>query len=104
VSKSKFGITIWKAHDNIVLGNTLKENTQKGICLKECDHNTITSNNFIGNPTPASFFYSSDNVWDGNYWGRPRIFPKLIFGKTGKDARIPVINIDHHPLKEPYKP
>jgi len=104
VSKSKFGITIWKAHDNIVLGNTLKENKEKGICLKECINNTIISNNFIGNPTSASFFYSYDNNWNGNYWGRPRFLPKLIFGKTGKDGLIPVVDIDYHPLKKLYEP
>jgi parallel beta-helix repeat protein len=104
VSKSIFGIIIWKAHYNIIFGNTMRENKEKGICMKECNHNTITSNNFMGNPTSANFFYSSGNVWDGNYWGRSRILPKLIFGKTGKDALIPVVNMDLHPLKEPYKP
>jgi len=103
VSKSTFGIIVWKAHDNIVFGNTLWKNKEKGICLKECNHNTITSNNFIQNSISANFFYLTFNVWDGNYWNRPRFLPKIIFGKTGKDALIHVINIDHHPLKEPYK-
>jgi parallel beta-helix repeat protein len=104
VTKSTFGIIMWKAHDSLVFGNTFYKNKEKGICMKECSHNTITSNNFILNPKSADFFYSSDNIWDGNYWNRPRILSKRIFGRTGKDAFIPVVNTDRHPLKVPYKP
>lgn len=104
VSKSIFGIIIWKAHDNTIFGNTFWKNNKKGICLKECYNNNLTSNNFYLNPSHANFFYSDNNNWDGNFWGRPRIFPKLILGKTGKDALTPVFDWDFHPLKKPYKP
>jgi len=102
ISKSTFGIILGKAQNNIILGNTLSKNKEKNICLKECSNNTIKSNNFMQNRISASFFYSTDNVWDSNYWGRFRVLPKVIYGKTGKDALISVINMDYHPLKKPY--
>lgn len=104
ISNSAFGIIILRSHDNVVFGNTIKGNQEKGICLKESEGNTINSNNFIDNPNHASFFQSYDNIWDDNYWGRFRFLPKLIFGKTGKESLISVVNIDTHPLKKPYVP
>lgn len=104
VSKSIFGIIIWKSHDNLFFGNTITKNKEKAMCLKESEGNTITSNNFIDNPDRATFFSPYDNIWDGNYWDRFRILPKLILGKTGKDNLIPVVAMDRHPLKKQYKP
>jgi hypothetical protein len=42
-------------------------------------------------------------MWNHNYWNRPRILPKIIFGKIElKFTSIPLINIDWRPAKEPY--
>jgi hypothetical protein len=42
------------------------------------------------------------NQWSRNYWNRPRLLPKLIFGKIeiGSD-RILWINIDWRPALKP---
>jgi len=103
-SSRVFGILIWNAYDNIIFGNTIRENEQRSICLKQSNHNTIASNNFINTHKSAAFFYSYDNIWDRNYWERPRVFPKPIFGRKGTDGLVPCVNFDRHPLKEPYKP
>ena len=118
-----FGILIWRAQDNIIIGNTLRKIKQKGICLKNSNNNIITQNNFIRNKhipkdnllylildiyykikyQSAAFFYSIDNNWNGNYWGRPRVLPKPIFGIRGTDGLIPCVNFDWYPLKKPYE-
>jgi parallel beta-helix repeat protein len=104
VSNPHFGIFLWRAHHNIIFGNTIQKIKQSSICLKESNNNSIISNNFLNNTMLSNFFYSYDNFWDGNYWGRPMIFPKLIFGKLERNFFIHAINVDHHPLQEPYGP
>jgi hypothetical protein len=45
------------------------------------------------------------NYFDGNYWGRARILPKLIFArlKITEDFGIPLIpQFDWHPARQPY--
>jgi len=43
------------------------------------------------------------NTWYQNYWNRPRILPKLIFGKFELGFKtIPLINIDWHPARKPH--
>ena len=84
-------------------------------------NNNVSCNNFINNIRDASdWFYIVSlwdifkirkyrNVWDGNYWGRPRSLPKIIFsilvferGFPNPSIPIPFFNIDWHPAKEPY--
>ena len=75
-------------------------------------YNTIVKNNFLDNERDAFFrnsrFISNfiSNRWNQNYWNRPRIFPKLIFGKIRTSStyipHILWINIDWNPAKEPY--
>jgi len=104
-------IVLQKDDNNIVSGNIIDNNAKNsdasGIFLVESDRNTIKNNNFISafiSVKSIDFFDSYGNIWDGNYWGRPMILPKLIFGRAGAEFFIPLVNIDHHPLKEPYKP
>ncbi len=42
------------------------------------------------------------NIWNENYWNRPRFLPKLIFGRIGIYYLAPWINVDWHPAQEPY--
>jgi parallel beta-helix repeat protein len=71
--------------------------------------NCIIKNNFIDNQIHGlskywifSFFR---NRWDGNYWGRSRIFPKIILGlrMIGNFFGIPFrFDVDWHPAQEPF--
>jgi nitrous oxidase accessory protein NosD len=75
--------------------------------LNASANNIIEYNNFIDNKPMNVFFtitdFSLSNQWNGNYWSRPRLFPKLVIGCIKKDMRyIPWINLDWHPAKKLY--
>jgi hypothetical protein len=59
----------------------------------------------------ASFyvlFKNANNKWVGNYWNKPRILPKLIFGVREnilfgtKTIHFPWFQFDWHPAQQPY--
>ena len=84
-----------KATNTTVYRNNITSN-KFGMYLElSSDGNNIISNNFRKNIIQAFFNDCSKNCWENNYWGRPRVLPKIIFG-------IPFINIDRHPAKQPY--
>jgi len=85
---------------NIVMGNNIISNNGYGIILGKSNFNIIIENNFINNEKDAFIIVSFLNHWKQNYWNRPRILPKLIFGLNL--FFIPWFNIDWHPAKEPY--
>ncbi len=83
--------------------NGIKNNKCKSIFLVRSLDNTFKSNNFINNKIDV-YFVDSDNFWYNNYWGRLRIFPKIIFGLKVDRLIIPnSFDIDWHPAKEPNK-
>ena len=41
----------------------------------------VMHNNFVCNIRDA-FFYGISTIWFHNYWGKPRLLPKLIFGRV----------------------
>jgi len=44
-----------------------------------------------------------NNLWDHNYWNRPRLLPKLILGIKIIDEKKKIFaEFDWHPAKEPY--
>ncbi len=116
---------IWfsmNCNKNNITGNTLSHNNDYGILLiMQCNNNNISGNNIIMNNGYGIYFYISDNnniignnflenkyhagfkncknYWEKNYWNKPRIIPKLIFGTK---YILPWFNIDLHPLHLPY--
>ena len=75
-----------------------------GIDLYESNDNTISSNTFKGNLPHASFYYC-ENIWEHNYWGRPRILPKPIFGLIPGGPWNPprlTFEFDMRPAKIPF--
>jgi len=94
-------------HSSITIKhNMISSNEKYGIYLAHSFGHNILENNFINNEKEAFFtFYTGDqsNTWDRNYWDRPRVFPKVIFGKMEtKLGWIPWIEFDWHPSKKPY--
>ena len=98
---------------NVIKRNLLTLN-RIGIFTTGAADNTITENNFILNIKNAKFmienFTHLTNKYSKNYWNRPRIMPKVIFGFKlmqipfiPKIFRIPLINIDWHPAIKPYE-
>ena len=84
-----------------ITGNSFEDNTDYALTLVLwCNENKINFNNFIGNGKDVMFFTSVLNSWNFNYWGRPRILPKAIFGLVGI---FPWINFDWRPLLTPHE-
>ena len=91
-----------------------------GIFALNCFNYKIIKNNFIGNLRNAGFGYylfelfvfgfkyksirdiRSTIKWDGNYWNKPRSFPKPIFGRLPPSGFIPWFQFDLNPAQEPY--
>lgn len=76
-----------------IKNNHISDNNRYGLYIESTSGNSVTSNNFIGNERNA-FINVNGNLWDGNYWNRPRLFPKFIFGIEGFHL---FVDIDWHP-------
>jgi len=105
--------------NDVISLNNISGNLQ-GIHALNCFNYKITKNNFLDNDVNAGFGYylrvffvfgfkyksirdiRSTIKWDGNFWNRPRIFPKPIRGELPPAGRIPWIMFDWHPAQEPY--
>jgi len=101
-SNSK-GIYCVDSSSNKILYNNL-ENNDYGIFFEESHNNRINNNNFLKNKLREAFFINEGfsnfrNMWNGNYWGRLRIFPYPIFGKI---LFIPWVQLDWYPAKVLY--
>jgi len=98
--------SIWMCYSD---NNTFIENTidNKGILrynmeIIECSNNKFLNNNFLKASLQIYFIESSNNQWDGNYWGRARLLPKIILGKNSHTDQYPTaFNFDMHPAKNP---
>jgi len=108
ISNEDSGISLLLSNSNTILSNTIKENGNilhmgSSIFLDRSSDSKIHRNNFINNVRDAYFYESFSNNWNGNYWGKPRLFPKLIRGeRIGIIFWIPWFNIDWRPAQEPY--
>lgn len=91
------GIYLNSTCNNLILGNRISNNRQ-GLYLSLSMNNTVFNNTFLRNKRHA-LFENCTNSWDQNFWGRPRILPKLIFGKKMllNERAVPLFNIDWHP-------
>lgn len=90
--------------NNTIYHNNITKN-KIGIYLEiSSDYNKIINNNFRKNTVQAIFNGCSTNTWNKNYWNRPRVLLKPIIGLSnfGK-IKIPWINFDKNPAKEPYE-
>lgn len=119
------GIFVWSGNKNIITGNIVKR-CNEGISLIGNSNlvkqnllednafgvavyggfNKIQQNNFISNNKMDAFFHLDlytiplPSFWFNNYWGRPRILPKLIFGFYL--FFIPFVQVDWQPAQKPY--
>jgi len=106
ISTCDYGIYLYAVTNscffNMITRNVIYSN-DIGICLNEVRANIVFENNFLNNTRDVEFFGSSRNHFIKNYWDRPRILPKLIFGYfwTGY-IWIPWFNIDWRPALRPY--
>jgi len=123
ISNNHYGICLFHSDNNTITGNNISNN-EEGIRLDESRNNTFIGNNISNNDEGINIWYSRSNIiiknnfidnkrntyfenctstWKQNYWNRPRILPKLIFGTMNLgNFTIPWFNIDWHPAQEPY--
>ncbi len=125
---SEDGIEMERTENSKIKENTISENVECGIYLRTSSNKNkingknvisknniaiklenslktrITGNNFIKNKKQATFYNSFFNIWHKNYWNRPRVIPKIIFGKI-KIGPIGLfkVNIDWRPKVLPYR-
>lgn len=96
------GIKIDSGSVNVLLSNYISNYTF-GVFLKDTYSPVITNNTFLHNMVHARFYNTFSSRWNGNFWGRPRVFPKPIFGVKYIEVPIPCfIEFDWHPAQEPY--
>ena len=92
----------------IMIGNPIvpllliDKNDNIDLSLDDSNFNIIIKNTLLNPVCNAYFHECQTNTWDKNYWGRPRILPKLISGCRG-DFTNPWYNIDWHPAFLPYE-
>ncbi|HEC88057.1 MAG TPA: hypothetical protein ENI52_01935 [Thermoplasmata archaeon] len=128
ITNCKAGIILDKSNTNCIFHNNISRSEEEAIGLQFSNNNTITENNifenYIGVVSHSSYFNTINfnnimknffqalllyiykdswpfyNCWNENYWGKPKILPKPIFG-----FRFPLIwiSFDWHPLRQPYK-
>jgi hypothetical protein len=124
------GIAIYRSENADITGNIIAYNHNTGMSISGANNSNIMGNVFLSNRYQISlsgntkntiiqknnflktynlpifqgkvrFYNCTDSTWNQNYWNRPRIYPKLIFGWKDR-YKIPWINIDWNPASEPY--
>jgi len=116
ISDNKWGILLFYTDDSIIDENRFEKIKEIGLFLKESNNNTICNNDFVKKEIKktgmimfniqeylfyehATFLNSENNIWNNNFWEKPRILPKIIFGRKGDDGLIFDLNYDKNPSK-----
>ena len=95
-------MVIFSNNNSISYNKFIKTNC--GLYQSGSEKNNIIANNFRKNKFNAFFINCNQILWEGNYWNRPRLLPKPIFGLKRFNQRLwtPCINYDFHPAMKPY--
>jgi parallel beta-helix repeat protein len=112
ISECDRGVTIIGSYKTVVYRNNISDNKNVGVTTWLTSADRILQNNFIGNAKNAETaqyflfrflvfkkelnFPIRRNVWDGNYWDKPRSLPYKIPGAVW-------FAVDWHPAQEPYE-
>jgi len=99
------GIELYDSTENNIFLNSIEiiDSNWIFIIVNSFD-NTISQNNFIINGFYHVISIDSDNIWDGNYWGKSMILPRFIpiYHDNYILPYIFDLDVDWHPVKEPY--
>ena len=108
---------------NKIYNNIIENNSVIGMQISGSSLNLITQNNFISNEKDIEFDYifgwaflsfGGYNHFKNNYWSRPHVLPKPIFGKMAIMSlilwalidlpvfQLPWIHVDWNPAFEPF--
>jgi len=111
ISKDTTGVYISESYNTVLYRNNISYN-EEGVFAMLTSSDKILQNNFIENNKSAysaqmvlilfNYKYKGEipfpirrNVWNENYWDRPRLFPYKIPGMLR-------FWVDWHPAQEPY--
>lgn len=98
---STYNSPLYSSYNSTINNNNLTNN-EIGLQLIHSDGNSILNNTFRKNLIAAMFTSCSQTTWEGNYWNRPRMLPKPIYGiKTVGRLFLPWLNFDNSPAKQP---
>jgi parallel beta-helix repeat protein len=96
------------ANNNKFYRNSIEQNDIGLFLTEEPYDNSIENNTFIKNSLQVQSIGKTKNYYNNNYWNRPKVFPKFIFGwlkgeQTNPIFTIPycITGVDWHPLKNP---
>jgi parallel beta-helix repeat protein len=111
ITCNEYGICFHESYGNNTIKNNAVRMNMYGISMEYSYLNNIINNNFGRNAFNAHFETftqdeNSTNYWNGNYWNRPRILPKLIWGTewTGWGFNSIInLEIDRNPSLLPNK-
>jgi parallel beta-helix repeat protein len=109
ISNVKWGVVTVSSWHNIS-SNTIANVSDCCVSVNGSDNMVISSNNFLNYSKDPHLYHSNHpkNHWDANYWGKPRLLPKIILGTQHRyftkkiKLTLPAIEIDWHPAQEPY--
>jgi parallel beta-helix repeat protein len=115
ISDNNCGIYLEGSSYNVIKDNIISKN-YIGIYLTDMQGpfgsvfrttgNEISGNNFLYNIRNAKLYYLTlreVNTWRNNYWNRPRILPKFIFGfMWSYPLLVPWFEIDWKPAFRSY--
>jgi nitrous oxidase accessory protein len=94
------GIFIYHHCMDINVTNNLIEHCSTGISLSFCSNTRVIKNFLLSNKVQAKFNNTRHDKWSQNFWGRPRILPKVIEGRDEKNKII--YELDWRPSIKPY--
>lgn len=98
-----YGICFLESPSNRIVDNVFLQNQDYCIVLLEAPNTLISGNTFLDNVKNATFYNSPGTIWWGNYWDRPRLLPRPIYGvKTIFNHDLPWLAFDWRPAKEPF--
>jgi parallel beta-helix repeat protein len=121
ILNNRVGIAISGCSDTLISMNSCKNNGFSAIGISDTKNTYIEYNNFMKSGMSGLFGFFTfnfgedfsirypNNHFEGNYWGKSRLFPKPIFGAImyKKDTQSPTIILpwlmfDWHPAQKPY--
>ncbi len=104
------GIYVQFHYNNIISGNTIKDNMQGIFLYGSGENNTIIHNNFINNTNQVYVSGEHSNLWDdgypsgGNYWSSYAGIDADGDGIGDTPYVIDADNKDRYPLMHPWSP
>ena len=97
------GLIMMLSKENDISYNKIQNNGIGIILFLSSNKNKIQYNSFKQNIINVFFYKSYNNNFNRNYWDRPHLLPKPIFGTIGLLGYIPRIKFDWRPLLTSYE-